>query len=397
MKLSNRCVMVNNKFEKKNFIYDRNGHIKYEINNEMFELIKDIHDNKKDYKCAILDYDKDIIDELVSLEILTNNEEKYIFNIKQPSKLNSARIFLEITDKCNLNCKHCYGGFASKNRNMISLNDIDNIIDEAVELGIYEFDITGGEPLLYHKLEDVLSKLYDSGMLVSIFTNLTLLTNHHLEIFNKYCVKKVITSIDSCYKNVHDEFRGCNGCFDKTMKNIEKLKKLNIELSINTMIGNHNIKYIDEMIIFLKKLELPFVLDVITNEGRAMTLNENISTSANIIKTIFSKYNNDINKEMNFKHCGIGNRFIYIKSDGNIYICPSLIDDKYKIGNIKQKNLYEVWENMTKRFGNLSCSKKSNKCKKCNGGCRARALKLHNNIMDVDNVYCTIVKGDVNV
>ena len=127
MKLSNRCVMVSNKFEKKNFIYDRNGHIKYEINNEMFELIKDIHDNKKDYKCAILDYDKDIIDELVSLEILTNNEEKYIFNIKQPSKLNSARIFLEITDKCNLNCKLCYGGFASKNRNMISLNDIDNI------------------------------------------------------------------------------------------------------------------------------------------------------------------------------------------------------------------------------------------------------------------------------
>ena len=42
MKLSNRCVMVSNKFEKKNFIYDRNGHIKYEINNEMFELIKDI-------------------------------------------------------------------------------------------------------------------------------------------------------------------------------------------------------------------------------------------------------------------------------------------------------------------------------------------------------------------
>ena len=196
-------------------------------------------------------------------------------------------------------------------------------------------------------MEAVLSKLYDSGMLVSIFTNLTLLTNHHLEIFNKYCVKKVITSIDSCYKNVHDEFRGCNGCFDKTMKNIEKLKKLNIELSINTMIGNHNIKYIDEMIIFLKKLELPFVLDVITNEGRAMTLNENISTSANIIKTIFSKYNNDINKEMNFKHCGIGNRFIYIKSDGNIYICPSLIDDKYKIRNKEKYDLILLDEEMS--------------------------------------------------
>lgn len=397
MKLSNKCVMVNNKFENTNFIYDRYNHTKYEINSEMFELIRDIHENKKNYKCATLDYDKDIIDELISLEILTNSDEKYIPNIKQPIKFNTARIFLEITDRCNLNCKHCYGGFASKNTNLISLNDIDNIINEAVKLGIYEFDITGGEPLLYPNLDEVLSKLYNSGMLVSIFTNLTILSNHHLEMFNKYCVKKIITSIDSCYKNIHDNFRGCDGCFDKTMQNIEKLKKLEIELSINTMIGNHNIEYIDEMVNFLKQMELPFVLDVITNEGRAMTLNENVNTSANIIRTIFSKYNNDINKEMNFKHCGIGNRFIYIKSDGNIYICPSLIDDQYKVGNIRQLNLYKIWENMTTKFGNLSCSKKSDKCKNCNGGCRARALKLHNNIMGIDDVYCTIVKGDVNV
>ena len=71
--------------------------------------------------------------------------------------------------------------------------------------------------------------------------------------------------------------------------------------------------------------------------------------------------------------------------------------DKYKIGNIKQSNLYNVWEKMNEKFGQLSCSQKSNKCKNCKGGCRARALKLHNNIMGIDDVYCTIMKGDVNV
>ncbi len=397
MKLSNDCIMVNNRFEGILFIYDRKNHIKYEINEEMFELINDIHKHKIPYNQAILIYGEEIIKNLVSMKILTESKEKFISNIKLLDKMNSARIFMEITDKCNLNCKHCYGGFANKNNNFIDVETIDTIINEATKLGVYEFDITGGEPLLYSNLEKVLSKLYDAGMLVSIFTNLTVFNDTHFEIFNKYCVKKIITSIDSCYKNIHDDFRGCNGCFDKTMKNIKKLKKSKIELSINTMIGNHNIDYIDEMVTFLKSLKLPFVLDVITNEGRAMTLNENINTSAKMIRTIFSKYNNNINKEMNFKHCGIGNRFIYIKSDGNIYICPSLIDDKYKIGNIKQSNLYNVWEKMNEKFGQLSCSQKSNKCKNCKGGCRARALKLHNNIMGIDDVYCTIMKGDVNV
>lgn len=398
MKLSNDCVMINNQFEKTIFIYDRRVHVKYNINFEMFNLIKDIHDNKINYANAILSYDKDIIDELLIKQILTKKEEKYIPNIKHPNDFNTARIFIEITNKCNLNCSHCYGGFARKNKDFISMSDIDKIISEAINLGIYEFDITGGEPLLFPELEQLLDKLYDSGMLVSIFTNLTIFSDEHLEIFKKYCVKKVITSIDSCYKDIHDNFRGSKGCFEKTMQSIKKLKTSSIELSINTMIGRHNIKYIDDMIEFLQELKLPFVLDVITNEGRALSLNEDINDSSNAIKTILEKYNDNINKDMNFKYCGVGDRFVYIKSDGNVYICPSLINDEYKIGNIYNNfNLYIIWDKMKKTFGNLACSCKNEKCKKCKGGCRARALKNHGNISAVDDVYCTIIKGDVNV
>lgn len=398
MKLSNDCIMVNNEFEKVIFIYNRRTHIKYNINCEMFNLIKDIHNNKINYGNAILNYDKVIIDELLIKQILTKKKEKYIPNIKYPNKLNTARIFIEITDKCNLNCSHCYGGFARKNKNFINIDDINKIINEAINLEIYEFDITGGEPLLYPELEQLLRKLYDSGMLVSIFTNLTVFNEKHLDIFKKYCVKKVITSIDSCYKEIHDNFRGSKGCFEKTMNSIEKLKTSSIELSINTMIGSHNIKYIDQMIAFLQGLKLPFVLDVITNEGRALSLNEDAKASSNAIKTILEKYDTYINEDMNFKYCGIGERFIYIKSDGNIYICPSLIYDEYKIGNIYNNfNLYKIWYKMEKMFGNLSCSYKNEKCKKCKGGCRARALKHYGDISAVDDIYCTIIKGDVDV
>ena len=396
MRLSNDLVMINNQYEGVLFIYDRLNHIKYEINDEMFFLISDIHRNELDYDSIIKKYDKGIIEQLIELNVLVSAVDKPIFNIKEVTEMNCARIFVEITDKCNLNCKHCYGGFACNNNTYLSLDTIDELLRQAIELGVYEFDITGGEPLLYKDLEQVLSKLYDAGMLVSIFTNLTLMTEEHLEMFKKYGVKKIITSIDSCYDHIHDEFRGKKGSFDKTLKNLYLIKESGIEIAVNTMIGNHNIKYIDKMVSFLKSLEVPFVLDVITNEGRAVGLNEDMNLSASIIKEIFNKFHNDIDDGANFKHCGIGKRFIYVKSDMNVYICPSLIDEKYCVGSLKGKfQLKKIWKTMQDTFGNLSCSSKCEKCKKCKGGCRARALKLHNNINEIDDVYCTLMKGDL--
>ena len=191
-----------------------------------------------------LAFSKEVIEQLIELNILVDLDEKYISNIKNLTEINCARIFIEITDKCNLNCKHCYGGFACNNTNYLSVQTIEQILNQAVQLGVYEFDITGGEPLLYKDLEEVLSKLYDAGMLISIFTNLTLMTKNHLELFKKYGVKKIITSIDSCYADVHDEFRGGVGSFNKTIKNLNLIKESGIEVSVNTMIGNHNIQYI---------------------------------------------------------------------------------------------------------------------------------------------------------
>jgi radical SAM protein with 4Fe4S-binding SPASM domain len=395
MKLANKLVMINNPYEDKIFIYDRIDHIKYEINIEMFDLISSIHNNKLNYEESIKEFDQESIDQLIEMGILIEDNEEYIPNIKNLTKQNNARIFIEITDKCNLNCKHCYGGFACNNTNYLSLDTLENLINQGVELGTYEFDITGGEPLLYKDLETVLEKLYKSGMLVSIFTNLTLMTNKHLEMFKKYGVKKIITSIDSCYPEIHDTFRGGKGSFEKTIKNLKEIKESGIEVAVNTMIGNHNLDYIDEMISFLQTLEVQFVLDVITNEGRAVDLTEDMNIAASTIKEIFYKYNDEIDETANYKHCGIGDRFIYVKSNNKIYICPSLAEEEYCVGELTENfNLNDIWQNMINKFGTLSCEKQCKKCKKCKGGCRARALKMHGSINAIDDVYCTIMKGE---
>lgn len=388
--INDSVVVINNKFESRIFVYDRLQRIEYEINEDCFNIIYDIKNSDYEIEYLYEMYGKNFIDQLFKLNILTQTIQKNINNVKKLTTYNNVRIFVELTNKCNLKCKHCYGGFACTNNTNLDIDLIKKMIDEASANGVYQFDITGGEPTLYPYLEELMDYVYNAGMLMRIFTNLTTYTEKFKNLILKYGVKDIVTSLDSCIKEDHEEFRGQKGCFDKTLNAIQDLKKEDISISLNTMIGNHNKNNIEELIVFINNLKLKSVLDVIVPEGRATELNEDIKESAHVIKKIYEMNSNKIDKEAISISCGVGNRFIYVKSNGSIYLCPSLIKEEYKLGNIENFNTMEIWKLMTNKFSNLGCSKKSEKCKNCTGGCRARALSLHRDINSEDDVYCAI-------
>jgi MoaA/NifB/PqqE/SkfB family radical SAM enzyme len=98
--------------------------------------------------------------------------------------------WLEVTSRCNNNCRQCYGNlpagdcFSSKNE--LSLKEIERIADEAVSMGCLSVLITGGEPLLRKDFSDIYRYLKEKGFLITIFTNATLITEEHIELFKMY-------------------------------------------------------------------------------------------------------------------------------------------------------------------------------------------------------------------
>lgn len=390
--IKDSIMIINNSFENKLFIYDRISKEQFDINDETFKCLKNIKANKYDINKINELFDEDFIKQLFDLGIITFEKQKNINNIKKLTKFNNVRLFVELTNKCNLCCKHCYGSFAINNNDTLDIEKLKKVIHDASVHNSYQLDLTGGEPFLYPYLEEILEVAYNEGMIVRIFSNLTMLNEKTLFLLKKYGVKEIVTSIDSCIKEKHEQFRGRNGCFNKTLDAIKILKANNIPVSVNTMVGNHNKDEIEELVSFIDNLKVKSVLDVIVPEGRGNDLNENIYESAKLIRNIYENHYKIIDKNAISVNCGIGNRFIYIKSNGNIYICPSLIEEQYKIGHINNFSTYKIWELMNKKFSYLECSKKCDKCKKCNGGCRARALKLNGNICSQDDVYC-IVNG----
>ena len=391
--INQEVIIVNNQSENVIFLFDRKNRIKSIINEDMFEILSFIYEHEditieefSNYYCNL----EEVINQLLDSEILSCSKQKRCNNIKKITELNTARLFVELTDKCNLRCKHCYGDFKFENQHTLSIESINNLIEQAVKLNVYQFDLTGGEPLLYKNLEYLLSKLYDAGMLVTIFSNLTIQSDKILTLFEKYRVKKVITSIDSNIAKNHDEFRGMTGAFDKTINNINKLKKTSIELSVNTMVGAHNEKNVDETITFLRNLNVPCVLDAIIPNGRANKLDENTFKSVQIIHDLYK--NKELNVELKITDCGVGNRFLYIKSNGNVCLCPSLVTNNFIFGNINDDdfNLLSCWNQMIDKYGNLKCKEKCSKRELCNGGCRARALLFQESLYGKDLNSCIL-------
>ena len=124
--------------------------------------------------CSAVDADSGFIDYCLSEGILTLDS---IAARRPPvikSPIPSLRYLeLQITDRCNLRCRHCYIG-ASKNKEL-SLTKLKAVLDEFEAMQGLRLLITGGEPLMHShfaEFNEILSSylfrkiLFTNGLLL---------------------------------------------------------------------------------------------------------------------------------------------------------------------------------------------------------------------------------------
>jgi len=97
---------------------------------------------------------------------------------------------LEVTARCNNDCRHCYinlpAGDRAAREAELSVAEIGDIAEQAVALGALWCLITGGEPLLREDFFELYLALKRKGLLVSVFTNACLVTEEHVRFFRRY-------------------------------------------------------------------------------------------------------------------------------------------------------------------------------------------------------------------
>lgn len=97
------------------------------------------------------------------------------------------RMNLMITGKCNLNCLHCFNAKDNAPLNTeLTYEQIIDIIDQAKNIGIIAFTLTGGEPLVHRRFLDIVKAIYERDMNVfELNTNGLLINQKMLDTFKE--------------------------------------------------------------------------------------------------------------------------------------------------------------------------------------------------------------------
>ena len=152
---------------------------------------------------------------------------------------------LEITARCNNNCRHCYINLQAGDRvakeNELSLEEIKEITDEAVSLGALWCLITGGEPLLREDFFDIYLYLKIKGLLVSVFTNATLVTEEHVGLFKRYPPRDIEVSVYGVSKEAYEKVTRRSGSFDAFHQGLNLLFESGLKVRLKAMMLRSNV------------------------------------------------------------------------------------------------------------------------------------------------------------
>lgn len=105
------------------------------------------------------------------------------------------KIYIEITNRCNLNCSFC--GKNKRDYRDMSLSEFELVINKIKRYTDYIYLHVKGEPLLYDNLDSLLSICDNTNIKVNITTNGVFLKEKLSVLINHFCIRQINISLHS--------------------------------------------------------------------------------------------------------------------------------------------------------------------------------------------------------
>ena len=278
-------------------------------------------------------------------------------------------LFFEITDRCNLRCKHC-GSSCTAEGNMLSTEDIETTLRQ-LDSRRTVICLTGGEPMLHPDFFGIAELVHSMGFRWGMTTNATLIDSSAAARLKECGMGSVSVSLDGLEAS-HDALRQRRGAFRLAVSGIEALMSAGLKPQVTSVFHKGNIDELEPMYSFLSDMGItswrPINVEPI---GRACETGELLLSPeeyARLISFIRTKrFDRECKMEITFgcSHflgamqermvrdhyflCGAGILIASIRSNGDICACLDIeARDELTQGNIRRDSFIEVWE---KGFG----------------------------------------------
>ena len=325
---------------------------------------------------------------------------------QQPAERNENRfrgIALEITQACNLRCRHCYLTAGQSAEDELSTSQLKTILREVKELEGISVAFGGGEPLMREDCVELLEYAASLDLLISLGTNGTMIDREMAKTLAALPLKLQI-SLDGATPETHDYIRG-KGSFDKSVRGIDLLIEEGMaeDLLIAYTAMKPNVYEVLQIIDFALDRGIPVIqFPPLTSSGRATQHWEDLRLSKEE-RLWFWEFITNKSKELrgtmdlladcfsmaihrNGKphQCTIGTQ-LRIDPVGKVYPCQCFhFGSQFCLGDLQAQPLEEiVYGQKIRRIKALSFKRPTmiEECKNClwrnfcGGGCMGNAFE----------------------
>lgn len=168
------------------------------------------------------------------------------------------KLWLYTNYDCHLRCSYCVAESSPQARRRdLGLENVERLVDEALELGFSEVFFTGGEPFILDDIYDMLAYSAQRTQ-TTVLTTGMLLKGRRLERLNDINHEnlRLQVSLDGGRPEHHDAYRG-QGTWEKTVEAIERLLEGNYHVRLSTTETPANSAHLDEICVFHRSLGIP--------------------------------------------------------------------------------------------------------------------------------------------
>ena len=354
---------------------------------------------------------------------------------KKSRNLNGSIAIWNFTNRCNLNCMHCYSKSGLNAVDTLATEDIKKTILQMKAEGVKFIIFSGGEPLTRKDIFEIADFCKENGVVTYLSSNGLYFTRKNIDrIISSF--NYIGVSIDGDEKT-HDRFRGLPGAFRETLKAVQMANDAGGRVGIRFTMTKETIDSLPFIFELAEKEQIPKIyISHLVYSGRgydnlAMDLTKqerrkaveyildkafeyyetqreieivtgNMEMDAVVFLERFSQRYPSYAEEMKKRLLAwggnsAGRKLLNINSEGDVRPDPFF---PFTIGNILKEDFKEIWSNKElldrlrehpRKLGGICAT-----CKQiaiCNGGSRSRAYAISGDLW-AEDPSCYLTKEE---
>lgn len=323
---------------------------------------------------------------------LKNSENKSNDFPKKFSELTISQNFLsnctfELTPLCNFRCSFCYARLSAddlkcRDVHVMEFSEWKRYIDELSLINCINLNITGGECTLHPDFVNIYSYAYDKGLVISVFTNGSYITDEIIEVFRQKPPSRIFVTVYGDDPETYEKITGRGDCCNIVKSNIKSLVEIGFDVVIQGTFTENNIFDMEKIFDFAHSLGCEYRYTTqLQNYGHCTDEHlENVDNNNTIAKQYSrniwcKKHGFDPNKEIVFPKrsvypkksdsntagikCNAGRNSCFIRHDGIMTACNTF--DAFEI-DTHGKSVQECFEQLNKWASSVPRIKECNGC-----------------------------------